>query len=60
MSNLKTYKCEFSGRPNGAIGITWKHVVVVKAENEEKALIELYKNYEHIFGAAFKEVEEVE
>jgi hypothetical protein len=55
---MKTYIAEFHGRPVGAIGITYHMTAKVKAENEEKALIELYKKYEHIRGYKFTEVKE--
>lgn len=45
---MKNYKVEFNGREAGAIGITYKIVVVVQAEDEKQALLKLYEKYEHI------------
>lgn len=55
---MKTYIAEFNGRLKNAIGITYKIVDKVQAENEEKALLALYEKYEHISFAKFKEVKE--
>lgn len=55
-STTKQYEIKFTGRLLGAIGIFYGFTVRVKAENEEKALLELYKTHEHITQAKIKEI----
>jgi hypothetical protein len=55
----KTYKVIFTGRKIGAIGKAAKFTKIVKAETEEAATLLLYDSFEHITGAKFKELSEL-
>ena len=45
---MKTYRINFYGRPNGAIGICWGHTETVQALTEEGAVVRLYERFEHV------------
>ena len=46
---MKTFKIQFNGRKAGAQGITYPiYKIVLDAENEDKAILSLYDEYEHI------------
>lgn len=47
---MNKYKIEFYGKVKGAIGSFSSFVVYVEAEDETKALVKLYDNYEHVLG----------
>jgi hypothetical protein len=51
------YRVLFSGRPRGAIGITYRHDVTVEARDEESARMVLYETHEHISIASTREIE---
>ena len=53
---MKKYKAVFEAVTRGALGDSSMFVEIVKAENEEKARIKLYDNYDHIYGITFTEV----
>lgn len=57
---MKKFQIIFTGRVNGAIGITNQIVELVKAENENDAIIKLYDSYEHITVKYISEIEEKE
>lgn len=42
------FKITFIGRLAGAIGITYRIVETVEAENDKKAVLKLYEKFEHI------------
>jgi len=45
---MKTYKVEFIGKTDGAIGCECKIICLVKGENEVDANINLYDNFDNI------------
>jgi hypothetical protein len=55
---MPRYRIEFVGRQVGAIGVTYRQVVEVEAENEEAAGLKLYDTHEHIHGAHIRRIEE--
>lgn len=57
---MKLYRMTFTGREVGAIGVFTRYSIVVRAESEEAARIELYQTHEHIRGLHVQVVEEDE
>lgn len=53
---MKTYQVVFSGRKKGAIGYSCWHTVTVQGEDEAQALLNLYKEYDHISVPKFTEL----
>ncbi len=45
---MKNYKIKFTGRLKNAIGKTSTQRATVKAESQEKAVLKLYDQFEHI------------
>jgi hypothetical protein len=52
------YIAHFTGRLNGAIGITYPITEKVEAPDEEKARLELYRKYEMIHQIWFEKDKE--
>jgi hypothetical protein len=54
---MKTYIITFTGRKLGAIGLSERFSITLKADNEQDAITKLYEEYEHItsFHATVKE-----
>lgn len=53
---MKNYQISFIGRTKGALGITYRIVDTVQAEDEKKAILALYDKYEHIALPVITEV----
>ena len=53
---MNTYKIEFYGRENGAIGICYKIIKRIQSENEKTAVLKLYETHEHISVESLEEV----
>jgi hypothetical protein len=53
----RTYRCDFTGRLSGAIGIFYKIRATVCATDPEAARLKLYDTYEHITDCTCVEVQ---
>lgn len=47
---MRTFRCSFSGKKIGSLGITILVSLFVKAENEQAARLACYNTHEHIAG----------
>ena len=52
---MKTYIAGFEGREKNAIGITYKIVDTVKAENKKDARLKLYDKYDLVLYLSLTE-----
>lgn len=57
---MKTFKCYFTGRKVGAIGIFYDFIVTVQAENEEQARLKVYETHEHLSKWSAREIPDEE
>ncbi len=53
---MNTYKISFTGKVKGAIGCFSMFTVDVIAKDRTEAIINLYKDYEHVLGPEITQI----
>ncbi len=56
MAEKKQYEVIFLGKTKGAIGISYRIIATVEAEDEDGARLALYERYDHVQRPVFREV----